>query len=249
MGWTGSPVQALVDANILVKDVVSYTFFDLCRAGVLDLRWTPEIEAEYAEHRGRLRAQKMEPSRAPDASDVVWAKKRMEPIKTHLVPNWLIPGWEVHGNRLEQLWDDPSMRPLLQLPDADDIHVAMAAADWARAATGRGIVLVTDNLIDLPQAVLEPFGITVLHQGDLLEMLYALDPQAIGQSLLITTEGFQNPKFTRDDMIRSVRSSQQFHNNHLADQLEAQWGLEKSTNAAGRKGEQTKTKQPTRKET
>ena len=34
----------LADANVLVKDVVSYAFFDLAKAALLDLRWTPQIE-------------------------------------------------------------------------------------------------------------------------------------------------------------------------------------------------------------
>ena len=32
----------LADANVLVKDVVSYAFFDLAKAALLDLRWTPQ---------------------------------------------------------------------------------------------------------------------------------------------------------------------------------------------------------------
>lgn len=38
----------LADANVLVKDVVSYAFFDLAKSALLDLRWTPQIEVEYA---------------------------------------------------------------------------------------------------------------------------------------------------------------------------------------------------------
>jgi hypothetical protein len=45
----------LADANILVKDVVSYVLFDLTKAKLIDLRWTPQIEAEYAKHRARGR--------------------------------------------------------------------------------------------------------------------------------------------------------------------------------------------------
>ena len=50
------PLIVLADANVLVKDVVSFAFFDLARAGAIDLRWTPQIEVEYAKHRARLRA-------------------------------------------------------------------------------------------------------------------------------------------------------------------------------------------------
>ena len=42
------PLLVLADATILVKDVVSFVFFDLAKAGALDLRWTPRIELECA---------------------------------------------------------------------------------------------------------------------------------------------------------------------------------------------------------
>lgn len=40
------PLRVLADANILVKDVVSYVLFDLAKAQLIDLRWTPQIETE-----------------------------------------------------------------------------------------------------------------------------------------------------------------------------------------------------------
>jgi hypothetical protein len=52
------PPLVLADANLLVKDVESATLFDLNKAGLIALHWTPEIEAEYIEHRARLRAEK-----------------------------------------------------------------------------------------------------------------------------------------------------------------------------------------------
>lgn len=56
---TGSKpaLPVLADADILVKDVVSHVLDDLHGVGFIDLRWTEEIEAEYVEHRARLRAQ------------------------------------------------------------------------------------------------------------------------------------------------------------------------------------------------
>lgn len=47
------PLIVLADANVLVKDVVSFAFFDLARAGAIDLRWPPQIEVEYAKSTGR----------------------------------------------------------------------------------------------------------------------------------------------------------------------------------------------------
>lgn len=52
-----SALLVLADANILVKDLVSNVLFDLAKAKLIDLRWTPQIETEYAKHRARLRAE------------------------------------------------------------------------------------------------------------------------------------------------------------------------------------------------
>lgn len=51
------PLVVLADANVLVKDVVSFVFYDLAKAKLIDLRWTPQIEAEYVKHRARLCAE------------------------------------------------------------------------------------------------------------------------------------------------------------------------------------------------
>lgn len=79
-------MQVLADANILVKDMVSYVLFDLGKAKPIDLRWTPQIEVEYAKHRVRLRAQMNQRELAVE--DLIWAQRRLESIKKYLVPNY-----------------------------------------------------------------------------------------------------------------------------------------------------------------
>jgi hypothetical protein len=154
------PLIVLADANVLVKDVVSCVFYDLAKAKAIDLRWTPQIEAEYIKHRTRLRAEAND--RAVEASDLVWAEKRLGPIKRHLVPDFLPPAWDKNGDRLAELEGDEALASLLKLKDPNDVHVALAAADWARA-TGQDVLLVTENLKDLPAKVLAPFRVTSLH--------------------------------------------------------------------------------------
>ena len=83
------PLIVLADANVLVKDVVSFAFFDLAKAGAIDLRWTPQIEVEYAKHRARLRAGANQ--RESTVEDLVWAQKRLATIKKHLVPGFQLP--------------------------------------------------------------------------------------------------------------------------------------------------------------
>lgn len=69
----------LADANVLVKDVVFFVFYDLAKSQAIDLRWTPQIEAEYVKHRARLRAQAQ--GRETELQDMVWAAERLKPIK------------------------------------------------------------------------------------------------------------------------------------------------------------------------
>ena len=216
------PLIVLADANVLVKDVASFAFFDLARAGAIDLRWTPQIEVEYAKHRARLRAGANQ--RESTADDLVWAQKRLATIKKHLVPGFQLPGWDDDGDRLELLRSNKALAPLLRLPDPDDVHVALAAADWAQA-TGRDVVLATDNLKDLPAKVLAPFGVVPLHPGDVLQLVYQMDPEGTASSLQKTAADFKNPAFSLLDMLASIKSPQQFDNQALAAELAVRWEL------------------------
>lgn len=227
----------LADANVLVKDVVSYVFFDLAKAGAINLRWTPQIEVEYAKHRARLRAQANQ--RESTFEDLVWAQQRLAPIKKHLVPGFQLPGWDNNGNRLELLRRNEALAALLQLPDPDDVHVALAAADWAQT-TGRDIVLATDNLKDLPAKVLEPFGVVPLHPGDVLQLVYQMDPEGTASSLQKTAADFKNPAFSPLDMLASIKSPQQFDNQELAADLTVRWGLAVPGSAKGATKARTK---------
>ncbi len=216
------PLVVLADANVLVKDVVSFAFFDLAKAGAIDLRWTPQIEVEYAKHRARLRAQTNQ--RESTLEDLVWAQKRLASIKKHLVPGFQLPGWDEHGDRLELLRSNKAFAPLLRLPDPDDVHVALAAADWAQT-TGRDVVLATDNLKDLPAKVLEPFGVLPLHPGDVLQLVYRMNPERAASSLQKTAAEFKSPAFSLLDMLASIASPRQFDNQELAADLAVRWGL------------------------
>ena len=216
------PLIVLADANVLVKDVVSFAFFDLAKAGAIDLRWTPQIEVEYVKHRARLRAGANQ--RESTADDLVWAQKRLATIKKHLVPGFQLPGWDDDGDRLELLRSNKALAPLLRLPDPDDVHVALAAADWAQA-TGRDVVLATDNLKDLPAKVLAPFCVVPLHPGDVLQLVYQMDPEGTASSLQKTAADFKKPAFSLLDMLASIKSRQQFDNQELATDLAVRWGL------------------------
>ena len=148
----------------------------------------------------------------------------MDPIKKHLVTQYLPPGWQDDGKRFDALRKQSTFAPLLQLPDPDDVHVALAAADWAKSS-GTSVVLATDNLKNFPGEVLLPFDINPLHPGDVLDLVALLDADGLSKSLQKTTTDFKNPQFELVVMLVSILSAQQFDNVELATKLQARWGL------------------------
>lgn len=145
----------------------------------------------------------------------------METNKKYLVPNAMIVGWQVEST-LETMKMDAKFADLLSIPDADDVHVAMAAAFLAESSK-RPVILATHSLVDLPQKKLKPFNVCVLHPGDILDALYQKSPKRVATSLLNTCQGFQSPPFTQSDFLRSISSSNQFNNPALAKLIEADW--------------------------
>lgn len=214
------PPLIIADANVLVKDVVSATFFDLNAAGLISLHWTPEIETEYIRHRGRIRAEKDHLSGAR-IEDLLWAGARIEINKRHLVPDALPVGW-IQERTLVTMMSDSRFARLLTLPDPDDIHVALAAVFLADSLK-RPVILATHNLNDFPQTDLMPFNIIVLHPGDILEALYRKQPKKISTSLMKTCQDFKNPIFNPDDFLRSISAANQFDNPDLASLIKADW--------------------------
>lgn len=219
------PPLILVDANLLVKDVVSATLFDLNKAGLIRLHWTPEIEAEYIEHRARIRAEKNKGQKT-QLEDLLWAAARVDTHKRYLVPGATPSGW-VEELTLTAMMSHSKYAHLLAILDPDDIHVAMAAA-YVADAMRRPVILATDNLGDFPQDMLSPFNVVVLHPGDVLEALYDKYPEKVSASLMKTCQGFQNPPFTPAGFLRSISGSNQFNNPGLAALIEADWGQTQS---------------------
>lgn len=215
----------LADACILVKDVVSASLFDLHAAGHIALYWTPEIEAEYIRHRSRLRADTLK--RAPTPEDLLWASARIETTKLHLVKSSTPPGW-VFEDTLDKLATQPRYASLKAMKDMDDIHVASAAGYLAEKLV-RSVILVTENLADLPQALLTPLNTVLMHPGTLLEWLYNKSPKAVATSLLKTAADFRNPPIPPVKLVWSIESRNQFYNPELAKRLAKDWDVPYTT--------------------
>ena len=219
MAVAPKPAMILADANLLVKDVVSASFFDLNKCQLISLHWTPEIEAEYIKHRARLRSSQNK--HETRLEDLLWAAERININKKYLVPNATPAGW-VAEDTLAGLILDPKYAALKRIPDPDDVHVAMAAAFMANSLN-QTVILATHDLSDLPQSILEPFNIVVLHPGIILELLYLTYPKKVSASLLKTCCDFKNPTITSDMFLNSISSQNQFDNPALAESLKIEW--------------------------
>ena len=219
MATPPKPVLVLADANVLVKDVVSASLFDLNKAGLIDLRWTPEIEAEYIRHRARLRAEHY--GMSTRLEDLDWAAKRIERNKQYLVPRANPSGWALEST-LNSLMENPKYAALKEIPDPGDVHVAMAAAFMAEQSKTT-VVLATHDLGDLPESTLAPFDVVVLHPGLILDMLYQAHRTEVSASLLATCSSFSNPDITPKEFLRSISAKNQFDNPELAASLEIDW--------------------------
>lgn len=219
MAKKNPPTAVLADACVLVKDVVSFSLFDLHTAGLIELYWTPEIEAEYIEHRARLRAEAE--GRKTAAADLMWSSRRIDIVKQHMLPHSTPPEWTMETT-LSTIQDDARYAPLQAMGDKDDVHVAIAAG-YLADKLGRNAILVSSNLKDLPQALLTPMGVVAMAPGTLLELLYESQPVAVAASLLKTSSDFKNPPIPPHKMLVSISSSNQFDNPKLAAQLALNW--------------------------
>ena len=96
--------------------------------------------------------------------------------------------------------EDDAVPPVLGLPDPDDVHVVEAAIR-ADAAS-----IVTFNLRDFPERVLDPFRIGAIHPDDLVLALLDQAPGRVcavveGQALSL-----KKPPTTLTDLIDRIRN-------------------------------------------
>lgn len=89
----------------------------------------------------------------------------------------------------------------LDLPDDTDRHV-LAAAIRAGAQA-----IVTFNLRDFPDHVLERYDIESKHPDDFILESIDIAPAAIVQCVAELRAGYRNPALTMDELLDSLRSS------------------------------------------
>lgn len=140
---------AVLDASVLYSVPLTDLFIRLCGAGLYRAIWSDDIHEEWM--RSLL-------ARRPDLQRAGLERRRDAMLRA-------LPDARIHGY-------DKLIRGL-ELPDPDDRHV-LAAAIRARAA-----LIVTHNLKDFPDEVLEPFALRAVHPDAFACDLYHLNPQRV----------------------------------------------------------------------
>lgn len=91
--------------------------------------------------------------------------------------------------------------PCLELPDPDDRHV-LAAAIKSGAQ-----IIVTSNLKDFPDEILEPYGIEALHPDEFVDHQLGLsDAVVVGCAKRIRAR-LRNPERSADEYLESLASA------------------------------------------
>lgn len=80
-----------------------------------------------------------------------------------------------------------------------DAHVVAAAV------IGQADIIVTSNIRDFPERVLDPYGIAVLLPDDFLVQQWWVDPAAVADTLVQQARGTTRPPLTPDDILTRVR--------------------------------------------
>ena len=162
---------ALLDANIFYPAPLRDLFMQLAVSDVFQARWTADIHREWIE--ALLRNQ---PER--DRARLERTREMMD----RATRDCLIIGYE-------------SLIPSLTLPDPDDRHVLAAAV------TGQCTVIVTWNLADFPQEVLEPFGIEAQDPDSFLSRHLSLSPDSFCAAVRKVRQRLQKPPYTTEQYL------------------------------------------------
>lgn len=168
---------AVYDASVLYPAPLRDLLLRLARTGLFRAKWTDAILDECFEAIRRQR-----PDLAPDRL------ARTRALMVQAVPDCLVDGYQ-------PLIDE------LELPDPDDRHV-LAAAIRAGAE-----IIVTLNLRDFPDAVLEQYGIEAQSPDEFVLDLLSLSPAAVAAVVEEQAADLKNPPMSAEQLLNTLERS------------------------------------------
>jgi predicted nucleic acid-binding protein len=173
---------AVLDACVLYPQFLRDFMLSLAHVDLYRPRWSDEIQREWS---AALRANR------PDIPEDHIARTiaRMN----EAFPGASVTGYEKH-------------LAALSLPDTKDIHV-LAAAIEARAS-----IIITNNLDDFPEEVLEPHGITPLHPDKAVMCFFGVaalegDRDSFWLAVREMRERLRHPPYAPDEFVAALERS------------------------------------------
>lgn len=168
--------SAFLDTCVLVPMVPADLLLRLADAGLFRPLWSEIVMAELLDVLGRVH-----PEYATDGR----ARNRVKAMNKAF-PDARVSGWE----QLEQG---------IRLPDPNDAHVLAAAI------AGRADIIVTENLKDFPEAVLDLHGLEAQGLDEFLLNQLDLMPDATIRALHEQAQATRRPPLTTGELLASLR--------------------------------------------
>ncbi|MBS0417844.1 MAG: PIN domain-containing protein [Proteobacteria bacterium] len=165
------------DACLLYPAAIRDLVVELARTGMLRAKWTDRIHAEWIK---AVIRQRPELDRA--------RLQHVAALMNSAVPDCLVTGFE------------PLEASLSALPDPNDRHVLAAAIHCGAQE------IVTFNLRDFPEAVLQPYGIRALHPDVFVEHLLDLNAEAVCEAIRKIRRRLAKPPHTAEEMLVKYES-------------------------------------------
>lgn len=168
---------AVLDACVLYPPSLRDLLMRTAASGVYAPRWTEEIHAEWIRN-----VLDDNPAVTPAQLD------RTRRLMNQAIPNSLVSGYEAHISTLN-------------LPDANDRHVAAAAIEAGAA------VIVTFNLTDFPTPVLSAYGLRPAHPDNFLSALFDDDSEPFLQAVRAHRASLHSPAKNPNEYIQTLRAN------------------------------------------
>jgi len=169
-----SNFTAVFDACVLYPAHLSGLLMSIALTDLFRARWSDRILTEWIESLLRAR---------PDLDRGRLERKR-ELMNLH-VRDALVTGYE-------------DLISALSLPDEDDRHVLAAAIRCGAD------VIVTFNLKDFPEAVLNQYGLEAQHPDVFLSYQFHLAPDAVCRAVKAERNRLKNPPYSVDEYLNSL---------------------------------------------
>lgn len=167
-------MRALLDANVLYPATLRSLLIDLSVMGVYQAQWTDEIHDEWIRNLLLNR---------PDLDPVKLQRTRM--LMDRALDTATITGYG-------------ALTSQLQLPDPDDRHVVAAAFH------GGVDLIVTQNLKDFPQAVLEPLGLQAVHPDRFVGEFLETQPEQVVEALRRGRARYRAPLLSAQELLTTL---------------------------------------------